>query len=101
MPDYRIYEIGQDGHIVRLLIELTLPSDVIAIAYAERLPTVEAIEIWEGERLLRGISCKLGLASWRRSSSVGQCGGRTRCDGCGDCELSRSAVHVEEWDTRD
>ena len=51
MPDYRIYEIGQDGHVVRLLIELTLASDVIAIAYAERLPTVEAIEIWEGERL--------------------------------------------------
>jgi hypothetical protein len=25
-----------------------------------------------------------------------------RCgDGCGDCELSRSAVHAEEWDTGD
>jgi hypothetical protein len=43
MPDYRIYEIGEDGHVVRLLIELTLDSDVIAIAYAEQLPTVEAI----------------------------------------------------------
>jgi hypothetical protein len=38
MPDYRIYEIGQDGHIVRLLAELTLDSDVMAIAYAEQLP---------------------------------------------------------------
>ena len=55
MPDYRIYEIGQDGHVVRLLIELTLASDVIAIAYAERLPTVEAIEIWEGERLVDSV----------------------------------------------
>jgi hypothetical protein len=55
MPDYRIYEIGQDGHIVRLLIELTLPTDVIAIAYAERLPTVEVIEIWEGERLVDSV----------------------------------------------
>ena len=55
MPDYRIYEIGQDGHIVRLLIELRLPSDVMAIAYAERLPTVEAIEIWEGERLVDSV----------------------------------------------
>jgi hypothetical protein len=27
--------------------------------------------------------------------------GRTRRDGRSDCELSRSAVHVEEWDTRD
>ena len=55
MPDYRIYEIGQDGHAVRLLIELTLASDVIAIAYAERLPSVEAIEIWEGERLVDSV----------------------------------------------
>jgi hypothetical protein len=52
MPDYRIYEIGQDGHVVRLLIELTLDDDVTAIAYAEQLPTVEAIEIWEGKRLV-------------------------------------------------
>ena len=42
MPDYRIYEIGQDGHVVRLLIELTLDDDVTAIAYSEQLPTVEA-----------------------------------------------------------
>ena len=26
MPDYRIYEIGQDGHVVRLLIELKLAT---------------------------------------------------------------------------
>jgi len=55
MPDCRIYEIGQHGHVVRLLIELTLPTDIIAIAYAERLPTVEAIEIWEGERLVDSV----------------------------------------------
>ena len=37
MPNYRIYEIGQDGHVVRLLIELRLDDDVTAIAYAEQL----------------------------------------------------------------
>jgi hypothetical protein len=52
MPDYRIYEIGQDGRIVRLLAELTLYNDVTAIAYAEQLATVEEIEIWEGKRLV-------------------------------------------------
>ena len=52
MPGYRIYEIGQDGHVVRLLAELTLDNDVTAIAYAEQLPKVEAIEIWEGKRLV-------------------------------------------------
>jgi hypothetical protein len=36
MPGYRIYEIGQDGHVVRLLAELTLDNDVRAIAYAEQ-----------------------------------------------------------------
>ena len=55
MPDYRIYEIGQDGHVVRLLAELTLDKDVTAIAYAEQLPNVEAIEIWEGTRLVDSV----------------------------------------------
>jgi len=55
MPDYRIYEIGEDGHVVRRLTELTLYNDVTAIAYAEQLPTVEAIELWEGERLVDSV----------------------------------------------
>ena len=55
MPDYRIYEIGQDGRVVRLLAELTLDNDVTAIAYAEQLPNVEATEIWEGERLVDSV----------------------------------------------
>jgi len=55
MPDYRIYEIGQDGHVVRLLTELTVDNDVTAIAYAEQLSAVEAIEIWEGERLVDSV----------------------------------------------
>ena len=40
---------------------------------------------------------------WDQSEQhgVGQRCGRACCAGCGDCELSRSAVHTEEWDTRD
>jgi hypothetical protein len=45
---------GRDGHIVRLLAELTLDSDM-AIAYAEQLPNVEGIEIWEGKRLVDSV----------------------------------------------
>jgi hypothetical protein len=56
MPNYRIYEIGQDGHVVRLLTELRLDNDVTAIAYAEQLPNVEAIEIWEGKRLVDSVA---------------------------------------------
>ena len=55
MPDYRIYEIGQDDHIVRLLAELTLDSDATAVAYAEQLASVEGIEIWEGKRLVDSV----------------------------------------------
>jgi len=57
MPDYRIYEIGQDGHVVSLLVELALDDDVTAIAYAEQLPTLEAIEILEGKRLVDSVRC--------------------------------------------
>ena len=52
MPDYRICEIGQSGRVLRVLIELTVESDPVAIAYAERVPTARAIEVWEGK--LRG-----------------------------------------------
>ena len=49
MPDHRIYEIEQNGRVLRALTELTVASDPAAIAYAERLPTARAIEVWEGE----------------------------------------------------
>jgi hypothetical protein len=42
MPDYRICEIGQNGRVLRML-KLTVESDPVAIAYAERLPTAGAI----------------------------------------------------------
>ena len=37
----------------------------------------------------------------RRVIAASERGGRTCGDGCGDCELSGSAVHAAEWDTRD
>ena len=41
MPGYRIYEIGQDGHVVRLLAELTLDNDVT------RLRTRNSRHLWK------------------------------------------------------
>ena len=55
LTNAKLSDIGQDGHVVRLLAELTLDNDVTAIAYAEQLPTVEAIEIWEGKRLVDSV----------------------------------------------
>jgi hypothetical protein len=43
----------------------------------------------------RRVSCEVG------DCGVGECGGGARSDGRGDCELSGSPVHAEEWDTRD
>ena len=39
-----------NGRVLRVLIELTVESDPVAIAYAGRLPTARAIEVWEGKR---------------------------------------------------
>jgi hypothetical protein len=55
MPGYRICEIRCDGSVARLLIEFTVESDAIAIAYAERLPATKLIEVWEAERLVDSI----------------------------------------------
>jgi hypothetical protein len=52
MPDYRFYKIGEDGHVVGLRTERTFDDDATAIAYAEQLADGEAIEIWEGKRLV-------------------------------------------------
>jgi hypothetical protein len=38
-----------NGRVQRVLVELTVERDPVAIAYAERLPTARAIEVWEGK----------------------------------------------------
>ena len=55
LTNAKLSDIGEDGHVVRLLVELTLDSDVMAFAFAEQLPTVEGIEIWEGKRLVDSV----------------------------------------------
>ena len=55
MPDYRIYKIGGDGHVVSLRVERTFDDDATAIAYAEQLADAETIEIWEGKRMVDSV----------------------------------------------
>ena len=56
LTNAKLSDIGQDGHVVRLLAELTLDNDVTAIGVRPRtLPIVEAIEIWEGKRLVDSV----------------------------------------------
>jgi hypothetical protein len=55
MPDYRFYKVGEDGHVAGLRVERTFDDDATAIAHAEQLPAVEAIEIREGKRLVDSV----------------------------------------------
>ena len=49
------------------------------------------VEMWDGsDQHIRWVIAASA------SVAVGPC-----CHGCSDCELSGSAVHVEEWDTSD
>ena len=63
MSVYRICEIGQDGAVLRTLIEISVETDNVAIAYAERLPlTGRVIEVWQQEGL-SGFLCEAGYPS--------------------------------------
>ena len=52
MAEYRVYEIGDDGHIVRSTPLICL-DDREAIEKASRLADGHVIEVWSGERLVR------------------------------------------------
>ena len=55
MAEYRFYNIGLDGHIVGSPMELTFDDDDSAIAFAGELTGGEAVEIWEGKRLVASL----------------------------------------------
>jgi hypothetical protein len=57
MSVYRICEIGQDGAVLRTLIEISVETDNVAIAYAERLPLAgRVIEVWQQDRLVDSLA---------------------------------------------
>jgi hypothetical protein len=56
MPEYRFYNLEQNGQVVIARVDLTLDSDEIAIAQAEKLIMGEALEIWQDQRLVASFS---------------------------------------------
>jgi hypothetical protein len=56
LPEYRIYNLDQNGQVVIARVDLTLVSDEIAIAQAEKLIVGEAVEVWRGDRLVARLS---------------------------------------------
>jgi hypothetical protein len=55
MPEYRYYNVGHDGHIVGDPIALTFDDDESAVAFGEELSGGEAVEVWEGKRLVASL----------------------------------------------
>lgn len=51
MPDYRLYFMSADDHVVRAQ-DLDCPNDEAARAAARRLDHATVIEIWSGKRLV-------------------------------------------------
>jgi hypothetical protein len=58
MPQYRFYNLEQNGQAIIARIDLALDDDAAAIACAEQLVVGEAIEVWEGSRLVASL-CSL------------------------------------------
>jgi hypothetical protein len=52
MPEYRFYNLEQNGHLVLARVDLMLDSDEVAIAQAKKLIVGEALEIWQDDRLV-------------------------------------------------
>jgi hypothetical protein len=48
---YRVYTLGEDGHIVRRA-DIDCPHDEAAVERAQNLADGHAVELWEGTRLI-------------------------------------------------
>jgi hypothetical protein len=55
MPEYRFYNVGHDRHIAGDPIALTFDDDDSAIAFGGELTGGEAVEVWEGKRLVASL----------------------------------------------
>jgi hypothetical protein len=49
VPDYRVYTLGEDGHI-KGRTEIRCPDDEAALEHAKQLADGHAVELWEGDR---------------------------------------------------
>jgi hypothetical protein len=58
MPEYRFYFIKRDGHIDRPPIALDFPKDADALAQAKQYVDGNAVEIWQGARIVAHLDPK-------------------------------------------
>jgi hypothetical protein len=57
MPEYRLYTLGDDGHLTRLE-PLICANDEEAIAKAKNLAQRRDVELWSGSRLVKSMPAK-------------------------------------------
>jgi hypothetical protein len=50
MPDYRVYPVDGDGHILAVAYVVTCESDQEAIEKARPLVNGHGVELWQGAR---------------------------------------------------
>lgn len=52
MPEYRFYNLEQNGQVVISRIHLTLATDDIAIEHGQKLSFGETVQVWQEDRLV-------------------------------------------------
>jgi hypothetical protein len=52
MPEYRFYVGRKTGHVARQPSDHNLPNDAAAVMEAKQLLDGQAIEIWQGARIV-------------------------------------------------
>lgn len=60
MPDYRVYTLGREGHIVDSRI-IEAATDADAMAAAEKLAEAGDLEVWTGKRRVGTVKGKKPL----------------------------------------
>ena len=71
MPEYRLYIMDRDQHIVGLVGVLTCASDQEAVERTERLrESFEDLELWQAERCVARIGDPYGVASGSLNTQV-------------------------------
>jgi hypothetical protein len=69
VPDYRVYTLGEDGHIVRRT-EIYCLADDAALERAKNLVDGHAVELWEGDRRTALIDGKDGSPTPSRCTLI-------------------------------
>jgi hypothetical protein len=60
MPDYRVYPVDKDGHILGVALVVACDSDQEAIEKARSLIKGRDVEVWDGSRLVDQIEADEG-----------------------------------------